>query len=146
MADVRSKTSIALAADFANSDGTPIVVNRTTAKIYILDSTGTVQEIVGSGGTVTVVDASFTGGLISIAGVPYSGAGLVAFTVAGTSGGIPYFSSGTTWASTGALTANQLVLGGGAGNPPTVLGSLGTTTQVLHGNAAGAPSFSAVSL
>ena len=69
-----------------------------------------------------------------------------AFTIAGTSGGIPYFSSGTAWASSGALTASRLVLGGGAGAAPTVLGSLGTTTTVLHGNAAGAPTFGAVSL
>lgn len=64
----------------------------------------------------------------------------------GTSGGIPYFASATTTASSGVLTANRLVLGGGAGAAPTVLGSLGTTTTVLHGNAAGAPSFAAVSL
>ena len=44
-----------------------------------------------------------------------------------------------------ALTANQLVIGGGA-QAAQALGSLGTTTTVLHGNAAGAPTFSAVSL
>ena len=44
------------------------------------------------------------------------------------------------------MTASALVLGGGAGEAPTVLGSLGTTTTVLHGNAAGAPTFAAVSL
>lgn len=43
------------------------------------------------------------------------------------------------------LTANRIVIGGGA-SPITVLGSLGTTTTVLHGNAAGAPTFGAVSL
>lgn len=64
----------------------------------------------------------------------------------GTSGGIPYYSGTTTIASSAALTANRLVLGGGAGAAPTVLGSLGTTTTVLHGNAAGAPTFGAVSL
>jgi len=64
----------------------------------------------------------------------------------GTSGGIPYFSGGTTIASSGALAANQIVLGGGAGTTPATLGSLGTTTTVLHGNAAGAPTFGAVSL
>lgn len=63
----------------------------------------------------------------------------------GTSGGVPYFSSSTTIASSGALTANQLVLGGGAGASPTSL-SAGTTTTVLHGNASGAPTFGAVSL
>lgn len=64
----------------------------------------------------------------------------------GTSGGVPYFSGATTMASSAALAANQLVLGGGAGVAPATLGSLGTTTTVLHGNAAGAPTFGAVSL
>lgn len=62
----------------------------------------------------------------------------------GTSGGILGFTGSTTIASSVALTANALVLGGGAGATPTPLGSLGTTSTVLHGNAAGAPSFSSV--
>ena len=44
------------------------------------------------------------------------------------------------------LTANQLVIGGGSGAALTSLGSLGTAVTVLHGNAAGAPTFGAVSL
>ena len=63
-----------------------------------------------------------------------------------TSGGIPYFSSTTAEASSGLLTASAILLGGGAGAAPTALGSLGTTTTILHGNAAGAPTFGAVSL
>lgn len=46
---------------------------------------------------------------------------------------------------TNPLTANQIVIGSGAADL-TALGSLGTAVQVLHGNAAGAPSFSAVAL
>jgi hypothetical protein len=42
-----------------------------------------------------------------------------------------------------ALTANQLVIGGGS-QATAALGSLGTTTTVLHGNAGGVPSFGAV--
>jgi hypothetical protein len=90
----------------------------------------------------TVTSVSWTGGIVSVA-TPTT---TPAFTITGTSGGIPYFSSGTAWASSGVLTANRIVLGGGAGVAPTVLGSLGTTTTVLHGNAAGAPTFGAVSL
>jgi hypothetical protein len=63
----------------------------------------------------------------------------------GTSGGVLYFSGSSTIASSGALSANQLVLGGGAGSAPTSL-SAGTTTTVLHGNASGAPTFGAVAL
>lgn len=62
----------------------------------------------------------------------------------GTSGGIPYYSSTTSLASSALLAANQLVTGGGAGTAPATLGSLGTTTTLLHGNAGGAPSFTAV--
>lgn len=46
---------------------------------------------------------------------------------------------------TGALTANQVVIGNGAADLK-VLGTLGTTVTVLHGNAAGAPTFGAVDL
>jgi hypothetical protein len=90
----------------------------------------------------TVTSVSWTGGIVSVA-TPTT---TPAFTIAGTSGGIPYFSSGTAWASSSVLTASRIVLGGGAGAAPTVLGSSGTTTTVLHGNAAGAPTFGAVSL
>jgi hypothetical protein len=45
----------------------------------------------------------------------------------------------------GTLTANQLVIGGGS-QSVSALGSLGTTTTVYHGNAAGAGSFGAVTL
>ena len=69
-------------------------------------------------GTVTSVAQSFTGGIVSVAGSPVSTSGTLALTVAGTSGGVPYFSSGTTWASSAALAANALVIGGGAGAAP----------------------------
>lgn len=52
---------------------------------------------------------------------------------------------GTVTHTAGALTANALALGNGAADL-TVLGSLGTTSTVLHGNAAGAPSFGAVAI
>jgi hypothetical protein len=70
----------------------------------------------------------------------------VSFPASGTSGGIPYYSSSSAISSSAALTANRIVLGGGAGVAPTVVGSLGTTTTLLHGNAAGAPTFSSVDL
>lgn len=110
----------------------------------------TVNNNTGSGGggsgTVTSVAETFTGGLISVAGSPITTSGTLALTVAGTSGGIPYFSSTSGWGSSSLLTNNAIVLGGGAGAAPSPLGSLGTTTTVLHGNAAGAPTFGSVSL
>lgn len=99
----------------------------------------------GASGTVTSVGLTMPG-VFSVTGSPVTTSGTLAVAASGTSGGIPYFNSSTTMASSGALGANQLVLGGGAGTTPATLGSLGTTTTVLHGNAAGAPTFGAVSL
>lgn len=64
----------------------------------------------------------------------------------GTSGGILGYTATGTLASSVLLTANALILGGGAGATPTPMASLGTTTTVLHGNAAGAPTFGAVAI
>lgn len=61
-----------------------------------------------------------------------------------TQGGIPWFTSATTEDTSALLAANKLMIGGGTAAPPSTLGSLGTTTTVLHGNAAGAPTFTAV--
>ena len=103
-------------------------------------------------GSVTSVAQSFTGGLISVAGSPITTSGTLALTVAGTSGGIPYFSSGTTWATSAALAASALVVGGGAGAAPAtittgtgVVTALGVNTGtagafVVNGGALGTPS------
>jgi hypothetical protein len=70
-------------------------------------------------GTVTSVDQSFTGGIISATGGPITGSGTLALSVAGTSGGVPYFTSSSAWASSAALTANAVMIGGGAGAAPS---------------------------
>lgn len=72
----------------------------------------------GGSGTVTSVASSFTGGIVSVSGSPITESGTLAFSVAGTSGGIPYFSSSSGWASSGTLAANSIVIGGGAGVAP----------------------------
>jgi hypothetical protein len=102
------------------------------------NNAGAIGCLSTAGGSITSV--GFTGGLISVA-TPTT---TPALTVAGTSGGIPYFSSGTTWASSPALVASSIVLGGGAAGPSTPIG-LGTLTAVLHGNAGGNPSWSTIS-
>lgn len=53
--------------------------------------------------------------------------------------------TGGTVTNTGTLTNHALIKGNG-GVDVSALGSLGTTTTVLHGNAAGDPTFAAVSL
>jgi len=54
---------------------------------------------------------------------------------AGTSGGIPYFSSASVMASSGALTQYGVVLGGGAGGAPTSTAK-GSAAQILIGQTA----------
>ena len=94
-------------------------------------------------GTVTSVAQTFTGGIVSVGGSPITISGTLALTVAGTSGGIPYFSSGTTWASSAALTANGVVYGGGAAASPASTAA-GTTGQVLIATTSAAPSWGLV--
>lgn len=121
--------------------------------ISITPSAGAITiAATGGSGSVTSVAQSFTGGLISVAGSPITTSGTLALTVAGTSGGIPYFSSASTWASSAALAANALVVGGGAGAAPLttttgtgVLTALGVNVGsagavVLLNGAGGTPS------
>ena len=65
-------------------------------------------------------------------GVPGGGTGLTS----GNSGGIPYFNSNTTMLSSALLTANGVVIGGGAGTAPFTL-ALGAMNQLLGMNTAG---------
>jgi len=98
-------------------------------QLYKKSSAGVSTLVVSAGtGTVTSVAQSFTGGLISVAGSPVTTAGTLALTVAGTSGGVPYFSSASTWASSGVLAANSILIGGGAGAAPS---SITTGTGVV---------------
>jgi hypothetical protein len=121
--------------------------------VSITNGPGTISiSATGTGGTVTSVGQTFTGGLISVAGSPITGSGTLALTVAGTSGGIPYFSSGTTWATSAVLAANALMVGGGAGVAPStrstganVLTALGVAVGtagsfVVNGGVLGTPS------
>jgi hypothetical protein len=70
----------------------------------------------------------------------------VTMPASGTSGGVPYYSSTSAISSSALLTNHALMLGGGAAAAPKVVGSLGTATTLLHGAAAGDPTFSAVDL
>lgn len=63
---------------------------------------------------------------------------------AGTSGGIPYFSSTSTMGSTGLLPLNAPLIGGGAGAGPSY-GSNGVNGQLYLGNTSAAPAFTTMS-
>lgn len=95
--------------------------------------------------SMALLAATATGRLPLLSGAnaaPVWGAYTLPATV--TSGGVACFTSATVQGSSVALTANAIMLGGGAGACPSPMASLGTTTTVLHGNAAGAPTFGAV--
>lgn len=130
-------------------------LNIADMKLYAKNSAGAVTLLASASsatGSVSSVAQTFTGGLISVAGSPITTSGTLALTVAGTSGGVPYFTSGSTWASSSALLANNLMVGGGAGNAPTTVttGSgvvsalsvnIGTAgAVVVNGGALGTPS------
>jgi hypothetical protein len=97
----------------------------------------------GTGLTLTGSQFSLT----SPVAVSLGGTGLTS----GTSGGVPYFSGSTTIASSGVLTANALMIGGGAGTAPsTITTGTGVTTAlgvntgtagafVVNGGALGTP-------
>jgi len=116
----------------------------TNGQLLSTNGSGTLSWASASGsGTVTSVGQTFTGGIVSVTGSPVTGSGTLALTVAGTSGGIPYFSSGTTWASSTALAANALVIGGGAGAAPATT-TTGTGVLTFLGTPSSANLLSAI--
>lgn len=92
--------------------------------------------------TASTVDGAATLALTTNQGCLIASDGASYFTMRGVAaaGG-----AGTVTHTVGALTANALVVGNGAADTD-VLASLGTTTTVLHGNAAGRPTYGAVAL
>ena len=76
------------------------------------------------------------GNILSNSGTtsPITTTGTYTLSVAGTSGGIPYFSSTTAWNTSALLAANSFMVGGGAGNAPaTILTGSGVVNA--HGTA-----------
>jgi len=88
------------------------------------------KTFVTSSGVVTSVGFSVPAtSIFTATGSPVTGSGTLGFTTAGTSGGIPYFSSAAALSSSAVLTANLPVIGGGAGVAPTVGSVSGNTTK-----------------
>ena len=123
--------------------GAGIVTGPTSATtaghvVTYVDTVGTTQDG-GALPTGTVTSVGWTGGIVSVA----TATSTPAFTIAGTSGGIPYFNSGTTWASSAALTHYGVVYGGGAAGAPVSTAADTTTTHALFATAT-APAFRAI--
>jgi hypothetical protein len=148
----------------SGQSGVSVAVGETATVYY--NGTDYVKSATTTSGTVTSVAASVPA-FLSIAGSPITTSGTLAITysgtalpvanggtglTSGTSGGVLYYSATGTLASSAALAANALVLGGGAGASPAttttgtgVVTALGVNTGsagafVVNGGALGTPS------
>jgi hypothetical protein len=131
-----------------NGTGYSLATLTAGSGISITNTAGGISIATSGGSSGTVTSVSFTGGIISVATATTT----PALTVAGTSGGIPYFTSASAWASSAVLAANAIVVGGGAGVTPStvttgtgVVTALGVNTGsagafVVNGGALGTPS------
>lgn len=150
MAASAALATVATAADYFTAGGVPADHAALSSAVIRTEFTaiqtgfGKIAGYTGNGGKMVFINAGGTAqeAVAIPLTVARGGTGLTS----GTSGGVPAYTASGTITSSAALAANQIVLGGGAGAVPATLGSLGTTTTVLHGNAAGAPTFGAVSL
>lgn len=122
-----------------------LAINTADGKLFYEDSLGAVQVIAttaGASGDVVGPASATDGNLAAFDGVTgklikqaatvtvaQGGTGISS----GTSGGVPYFSGSTTIASSAALTANALVIGGGAGSAPATTAT-GTGVLTALGN------------
>src|SRR5262249_13584100 len=106
-----------------------------------------------SGGKCILSWASAGGGVSSFSGdgviVTNSGStGAVTMTIAGTSGGVPYFPSTSAWASSALRASHAIRQGGGAGTAPTTGNgdfTIDGTAHTLLAGAAGLVNFGAAS-
>lgn len=117
---------------------------------YSYSSSNVANSIVSRDSNGNIAVGTVTAGTWngSTVGVAFGGTGLTS----GTSGGVLYYSASGTLASSGALAANSIVIGGGAGSAPStittgtgVVTALGVNTGtagafVVNGGALGIPS------
>jgi hypothetical protein len=92
--------------------------------------TGTLPIANGGTGSTSTTFVNAATNVTGTLPVANGGTGLTA----GTSGGVPYYSAAGTIASSAALTANKVLLGGGAGAAPTATTLLGTAAAVTSGS------------
>lgn len=99
-----SITGVSIAID------TSVTVDKTTVQ------TLTNKTLTSPTLTTPVLGIPSSGTLTNCTGLPVVGGGTGLSS--GTSGGVPYYSNGTTMASSAALAVNSVVVGGGAGSTP----------------------------
>jgi hypothetical protein len=123
------------AADFRTAIG----AGTGSGTVTSVSGTGTVQGLSLSGTVTGSGDITLSGALSAVSlttqvsGTLPVGNGGTGITT-GTSGGVPYFSATNTIASSAALAANAIVLGGGAGVAPATT-TTGTGVVTAVGNA-----------
>jgi len=126
-------STLAISGNFA----TTLTVSGNTG--VTLPTTGTLATLAGSetltnktinGSNNTVTNISLTAGVTGTLPVANGGTGLTA----GTSGGVLAYTAAGTLASSAALTANKVVIGGGAGVAPSTTALLGTAAAVTTGD------------
>jgi hypothetical protein len=115
-------------ASITNASTTATSAN-TNSAIVARDGSGNF-----SAGTIT---ATLTGNATNVSGTVAVGNGGTGLT-SGTSGGVPYYSASNAIASSGALTANQLIIGGGSGGAPSTL-TAGSAGDHIVNNVSGVP-------
>lgn len=115
---------------------TGILKNTTTTGVPSIATSGTDYAPATSGSSILYGNGS--GGFSNV--TVGSGLTFTTGTLTATGGG-----GGTVTNTAGTLTLSALMVGNGSADAK-VLGSLGTTTTLLHGNASGLPSFGAVAL
>jgi hypothetical protein len=123
-----------------NASGTVTIQNPSATAAYNFNLPATAgtsgQALLSGGGGASAM----TWGSVGVGG---GGTGLTS----GASGGIPYFASNTTMASSALLTSHAVVLGGGSGAAPYSISALGSTGNVLMSNGSSAdPTFGALNL
>lgn len=105
------------------------IVTKDTQLINIWDGASWTHPA-GTGTVTSVALAVPAASIFGVSGSPVTTSGTLTISTTGNSGGIPYFSSGSVISSSAALTANQLIKGGGAGAAPSTLAA-GSQYQVL---------------
>jgi hypothetical protein len=139
----------AVQGDVLYFDGTDWKVLAPGTDTYVLTTHGASANPTwaapgGGSGTVTSVAYSVpASSIFGVTGSPVTTSGTLGLTVAGTSGGIPYFDTTSTLSSSALLTAHAVVIGGGAGTTPKTLAAM-TDGQLVIGHTSNDPSLATI--
>ena len=137
---------------------TVVYPNSTTQNRILYSSANNVIDEINAPSDATFLRYTTAGGyswLAAVTSLGFGTQGLLSnsgtatapvIAVTGNSGGVVYFNSSSTWASSATLGQYELLLGGGAGSAPTSLDNSAAVGTILTSNGTGAaPSWTAAS-